>query len=329
MKRKISVSATEVVELVRMGATNQDLGRRYGLSPRGVRRLFDKLVAAGELNEDEVGVQRRSLRKADAVTVAHTIFPSRKKKTINGKNAAHDIRCGLSDFDMMEKYGLTAKGLASLYQKLTRAGVVEQSELDERHHAYQWVAQAFPKVSKAAISAPEPQPVEILPQAEAPGFLKRNQAKLLASLTIVAGCLLLAACVIVGSIGVRVVKAMAFHKTAPLAENMRQKNDDDIERSIEALKSMTQPSTATSEDNSFSQSEEYRDCLKSCDDDNSGSGAEESALRGNCRRECVIQYQPAVETDSGNLLQMTCRMMGDALIPCFVNSMWVIDHPVQ
>jgi transposase len=61
-KRKISINATEVIELVRNGTSNRDLAKRYGLSPRGVRRLYEKLVAAGQLSPTEAPFQERPSR---------------------------------------------------------------------------------------------------------------------------------------------------------------------------------------------------------------------------------------------------------------------------
>lgn len=44
-------------------------------------------------------------------------------KKINAKQVTEDLRHGLTDAELMKKYGLTEKGLASLYQKLKTAGI--------------------------------------------------------------------------------------------------------------------------------------------------------------------------------------------------------------
>jgi hypothetical protein len=54
------------------------------------------------------------------------------KKTIGAKQALDDIRSGMEDPELMEKYGLTTQGLESLFSKLVSAGLIEQWELDRR-----------------------------------------------------------------------------------------------------------------------------------------------------------------------------------------------------
>ncbi len=55
------------------------------------------------------------------------------KKTIGGKEALDDFRSGMEDSELMEKYGLSSKGLESLFDKLLKAGLIEQWELERRY----------------------------------------------------------------------------------------------------------------------------------------------------------------------------------------------------
>jgi response regulator RpfG family c-di-GMP phosphodiesterase len=55
-----------------------------------------------------------------------------KKPAIEANEAADDIRAGFDDAALMKKYGLSARGLQSLFRKLISAGVFEQSEIDSR-----------------------------------------------------------------------------------------------------------------------------------------------------------------------------------------------------
>lgn len=48
------------------------------------------------------------------------------QREISAKEVLKDIRAGLNDARIMEKYGLSSKGLASLYQKMARAGLLEK-----------------------------------------------------------------------------------------------------------------------------------------------------------------------------------------------------------
>ncbi len=51
---------------------------------------------------------------------------------INAKEVLNDIRAGLDDTSLMEKYQLSANHLQNLFSKLVQAGVLQQSELDSR-----------------------------------------------------------------------------------------------------------------------------------------------------------------------------------------------------
>ena len=54
------------------------------------------------------------------------------KRKITAREVLRDIRAGLSDQDLMEKYTLSAQGLQSVFHKLVNAGVITQPELDDR-----------------------------------------------------------------------------------------------------------------------------------------------------------------------------------------------------
>lgn len=54
------------------------------------------------------------------------------KRKITAREVLRDIRSGLSDQDLMEKYTLSAQGLQSVFHKLVSAGVITQPELDDR-----------------------------------------------------------------------------------------------------------------------------------------------------------------------------------------------------
>jgi hypothetical protein len=59
------------------------------------------------------------------------------KPVINAKEAVQHIRCGMSDEELMKEYVISARGLESLFNKLVKAGEIEQSELDRRQLRFQ------------------------------------------------------------------------------------------------------------------------------------------------------------------------------------------------
>jgi signal transduction histidine kinase len=56
----------------------------------------------------------------------------KEKKTVPASQVLADIKYGLSDDELMSKYGLAPKGLQSLFRKLVAGGLITQAELDAR-----------------------------------------------------------------------------------------------------------------------------------------------------------------------------------------------------
>lgn len=54
------------------------------------------------------------------------------KRRITAREILSDVRKGLSDPALMEKYKLSAQGLQSVFQKLLKAGIISQAEMDSR-----------------------------------------------------------------------------------------------------------------------------------------------------------------------------------------------------
>lgn len=54
------------------------------------------------------------------------------KPKIDAKQALVDIRTGMDDQTLMDKYSISARGLQSLFRKLVTAGIITQEEIDQR-----------------------------------------------------------------------------------------------------------------------------------------------------------------------------------------------------
>lgn len=54
------------------------------------------------------------------------------KRKISGKEIVNDIRSGLSDTELMQKYGVSSRGLQSIFRKLLSAKAIGPVELHER-----------------------------------------------------------------------------------------------------------------------------------------------------------------------------------------------------
>lgn len=58
------------------------------------------------------------------------------KPKISARDAVRDIRSGMTDSQLMEKYRLSAKGLQSLVLKLLQARAITAAEIEQRKEAY-------------------------------------------------------------------------------------------------------------------------------------------------------------------------------------------------
>jgi hypothetical protein len=58
------------------------------------------------------------------------------KREIRAREAMKDIRHGMNDLELMEKYRITDKGLRSLFRKLAAAGLLSQEEIDSRDSTF-------------------------------------------------------------------------------------------------------------------------------------------------------------------------------------------------
>ena len=54
------------------------------------------------------------------------------KRSVKAKEVLADIRAGITDLDMMEKYQLSAKGLQSLFDKMVAARLITEDEIQDR-----------------------------------------------------------------------------------------------------------------------------------------------------------------------------------------------------
>jgi hypothetical protein len=139
-RRKIS--AKEAVADIRSGVGDRALMKKYGLSPDGLQSLFDKLVSTGFIDLGEMRNRLTGFLGSVVIPEAYLFaqkgqlndqpLKSNPTRTINAQEGARDIRLGMDDSALAEKYRLTPKGLTSLFHKLMTLGLLTQKDLDRR-----------------------------------------------------------------------------------------------------------------------------------------------------------------------------------------------------
>ena len=139
MERR-KISAKEAVADIRSGVDDAALMKKYGLSPNGLQSLFDKVVNTGFIDLGEMQNRLHGFMGTVVIPEADlsgqkdpvNAQPTRSKsaRTINAQEAARDIRSGMNDSGLMEKYRLSPKGITSLFEKLISLGLLTQADCD-------------------------------------------------------------------------------------------------------------------------------------------------------------------------------------------------------
>ena len=62
---------------------------------------------------------------------------SKERKSISAKEVSADIKAGITDEQLMKKYGLSPKGVEALFRKLLNAGIISQAQIAEREVSQQ------------------------------------------------------------------------------------------------------------------------------------------------------------------------------------------------
>jgi hypothetical protein len=133
-KFKIRVDRRKAVAAFRAGATDAEMMEKFTLSAQGLQKLYNKLIAAGELDQQEVD---RRMFVSQQSHVVELIMPEpvpHKKAVVDAEQAVKDIRAGYSDILLMQKYNLSAKGLSSLMEQLASSSLIEPYELEKREN---------------------------------------------------------------------------------------------------------------------------------------------------------------------------------------------------
>ncbi len=117
MSTKRTVKARHAVNDIRTGMTDSELMQKYGLSAKGLQRLFLKLLQVKAITQSELN--RRSESFLDTMMI----------EQMEGADMLEDLRSGTSNSELMEKYGLSAEGLQRAFQKLIQEEAIAEEEL--------------------------------------------------------------------------------------------------------------------------------------------------------------------------------------------------------
>src|SRR5271157_1125273 len=142
---KRAIKAKEAVADIRSGMDDAALMEQYHLSAEGLQSLFDKLVTSGFIDLSEIArrlpgylgivaiTESAPPRHMGEVTASHQQLKTKSPPLINAQEAARDIRWGIEDSALMEKYRLSPQELHDLFDRLLSAGLITEADLNRRH----------------------------------------------------------------------------------------------------------------------------------------------------------------------------------------------------
>ncbi len=123
MPEKKTVSAREVIADIRVGMTDAQLMAKHQLSVKGLQSLKNKLLAAGLLTKAELDGK---------TSPGKVVTPPPVDKKAFARNIAVAVKAGLSDDEIMKKFGISAAKLPGVLASLVKAGYLVQDYLDYR-----------------------------------------------------------------------------------------------------------------------------------------------------------------------------------------------------
>lgn len=105
-KKKIRISAGEVVRLIRSGMSDIELMDRYNVSARGLDRLFRKLMQRGDIDREDLEQRKRAFHWAD---IAYVRSEGQSPESLEEEDLeADDDRTGFRDFPAEHKVLISA-----------------------------------------------------------------------------------------------------------------------------------------------------------------------------------------------------------------------------
>jgi hypothetical protein len=133
-KFKVKVDRKRAVDAFRAGASDADMMEKFTLSAQGLHKLYEKLIALGELDQREVNRRMFASQQSHVVELIMPKPVPHKKAVVDAEQAIKDIRAGYGDILLMQKYNLSAKGLSSLLEQLVSSSLIEPYELEKREN---------------------------------------------------------------------------------------------------------------------------------------------------------------------------------------------------
>lgn len=128
-RHRAVVSAKQILEDLANDVSDMDLMEKYGLSERGLAKMFKKLLAAGLISKSKLA-QRMGVETDELSFDVKELAGN--KPVINASEVLEDIANDKTNGELMRKYKLSEKGLRSILKKLYDRGLISKIMLKRR-----------------------------------------------------------------------------------------------------------------------------------------------------------------------------------------------------
>jgi DNA-binding HxlR family transcriptional regulator len=131
LEDKPVLSARDVLRDLAHNVSDDELMRKHGLSPKGLKSMYRKLLRKGLLSKHILA--KRAMPDQLETPVQNPGNDS-KKPSVNAWDVLKDLEDGMPDSGLMQKYRLSPKGLDSLMRKLKEKGLISKQQLAKKRH---------------------------------------------------------------------------------------------------------------------------------------------------------------------------------------------------
>ncbi len=135
IRQRREISANELLHCVKSGMSDLELMERFNLSSEGLLDLLSQMGTCGKINQKELDERASLAPQTVAVDIDKKNDVESSKPVISVGEAVECIRFGMDDLALMKRFGISAKGLSSLFKKLVEPGVLAPEEFYGRPRA--------------------------------------------------------------------------------------------------------------------------------------------------------------------------------------------------
>jgi hypothetical protein len=275
---------------------------KFCISARGLESLYRKLVLAGAVTQNEIDRRAVTFDRSHVVELTSFGPPSAEKATISSGDAVQAIRLGLTDAELMSRYGISPSGLESLFSKLVKSRKITREELERRARSLAWSDQAFVPGNEANAGIWEPPHLEARTRGAFTQLFWEYKTYFAAGFT-TAVAIMGAVALTLFFTGVIPYWARATKQPATPAMKEILALQDQAEDTISTLEDIIRisvrpgpyegPSVAYRDPAATQEkidSISYKSCMDECERSFSGKTEEDRLLLVNCKMRCMSQY---------------------------------------